>query len=186
MIKVFFSTKRKQGENKESLGKITSIGLYFVDQPKIRKGVTRLTSLKLDTFHRLKNNQLVLTDDGLGFIKDYAAKDSDDKPISMVGVNVQIRNLGKTKVFYNLGNIRVIDIIDAKSGIKYPAIETDYPYLIVDDMPVKFVTDNNNKAILSVSSRKKLEEVKIFTKKSNGIKILTTLTEKGIWKPGEK
>ena len=186
MIKVFFSIKRKQGESKENLGKITSVGLYFIEQPKVRKGVTRLTSLRTDTFNRLKNNQLVLTDDGLGFIKDYAPKESNDKSISLTGVNVQIRNLGKTKVFYNLGNIRVIDIIDAKSGMKYPAIETDYPYLIVDDMPVKFVTDKTNKAILSVSSRKKLEEVKIFTKKSNGIKILTTLTEKGIWKPGEK
>jgi hypothetical protein len=179
--KLHFVIKRKVGEDEEILGKITSIGLHFVEERKPSKGLVRLTSLKNDTFKRLKNNQIVLTSDGLGFIKDYSEKKGEDHRVILpVGVNVRVRNLKKEKIYYNLSNLKVIDIIDNKTGNKYPAIERDYPLLVIDDMPVEFIVNKYGHAVLSLSYRKKLKVVKIFTKKSTGLQLMNTMIEKGM------
>lgn len=179
--KVHFVIKRKIGEDKEEVGKITSIGLHFVKERKTSKGLIRHVSLKSDTFRRLKNKQLVITTDGFGVIKDYIErKDDDNKIIFPTGVNVKIRNLKKEKIFYNLNNLKVIDIIDNKTGSKHPAIEKDYPLLLIDDMPVEFIINKYNHAALSLSNRKKLNVIKIFAKKSTGLQLLNTMVEKKI------
>ena len=184
MIKIHVSIKRRQGNNKEILGKISSIGLHFIEQPDILKGVVRHTDLKSDTFKRLHNRQVVLTPDGLGCIQDYTEKlDENGKIIFPTGVNVRVRSLNKNKVFYNLNHIYVIDIIEAKNGRKYQVRESDYPLLVVDDAPVEFVTDLSHVAELSIANRRRLENMTIFTKKQNGIKILKELIEKGIYEP---
>ena len=183
-IKIHFSVKRKASADKAIIGKIVSVGIHFVEQKNVRKGLVRLVSLKDDNLRRLKNNQLVITLDGLGVIKDLDLKrDEQNNIIQPLGVNVRVRNLNKNKVFYNLNNLKVIDLIDNKTGDRYQAIDSDYPYLLIDDLPVNFIVDSSNRAMLSIDSRKKLEGVKMFSKKTNGIKLLNNLNEKGLWIP---
>jgi hypothetical protein len=187
MIRFHFTIKRKVSPDKDILGRITSIGFHFIEQPESKKGIIRLTSLKNDKFGRLKNGQLVMTEDGFGVIKGYKEIKDDTGKISFrTGVNVKLRNLSKDKIFYNLNNIKVVDIIDNKTGDKFPAIESDYPYLLLDEAPVDFLVNKANKAILSLDSRRKLSVVKIFTKKTNGIKLFNLLIQKGIWTPIKK
>jgi hypothetical protein len=187
MISIHFSVKRKTGENKEFLGKISSIGFHIIEQPNVKKGLVRLTTISKDKFKRLKNNQLVVTPDGLGTIRNYAiTRDTEGQLIQPGGVNVRVRNLNKNKTYYNLNHIQVIDIIDSISGSKYPVIESDYPMLLVDDAPVEFVINKANRANLSLRSRKQYADVKIFAKKQGGITILNELIKKGLWTPIEK
>jgi hypothetical protein len=184
MIRVHFSVKRKLNTDKAITGKIVSIGLHFIEQPNVKEGIIRLSNLRDDKFKRLKHNQTVLTADGLGVIKDPdIKKDEQGNPILPMGVNVRVRNLNKNKIFYNLSNLKVIDIIENSTGFKYPALETDYPYLLLDDLPITFVVSKTNVAMLSIASRRKLENIKMFTKKANGIQLLNNLINKGIWTP---
>jgi hypothetical protein len=187
MIKVHFSVKEKRGSAGETIGKISSIGLHFIEQDNIIKGVVRLTSLKDDTFERLRKGQTVLTSDGLGIIVDHEAKvDESGNKISPLGVNVRVRNSGKNKIFYNLRNLDVVDIINNETGRRYPAVDMDYPYLLIDDAVVDFIIDRKKQARLSLSSRRKYADLKTFTKKVNGIQLLHLLIKKGIWNPTEK
>lgn len=187
MIRIHFSIKRKLNTDKAITGKIVSVGLHFIAQPDVKEGIIRLSNLRDDKFKRLKNNQVVLTADGLGVIKDLdIKKDEQGNPILPTGVNVRVRNLNKNKLFYNLGNLKVIDIIENSTGFKYPAVDTDYPYLLLDDLPVTFTVSKNNIAMLSIDSRRKLSNIKMFTKKANGIQLLNNLTQKGIWTPTGK
>ena len=182
MIKIHFTIKEKRGEDKEVVGKISSIGLYFIDQPNIRKGVTRWTSLRDDNLNRCRDKQPVFTTDGIGIItKPKLTRDETGQIIQPIGVNVRIRTLKKEKIFYNLANLNVVDIVDAETGAKYPAVEMDYPFLLLDDMPVEFVVNRNQRAMLSLANRKKLADMKMFTKKSNGIQLLNLLIKKGKW-----
>ena len=184
MIKVHFKVKRKTGENKETLGKIISVGFHIIDQPKVQNGVVRLTKIPDDKFRRLNNNQLVITTEGLGIVKDYIVrKDDNDNTIPPTGVNVKLLNTRKDKFFYNLNHIQVIDVIEIKSGARYPALESDYPLLLVDDAPVEFVLDSHYRANLSLESRHKYNNVKLFAKEANSIKLLYRLIESGIWNP---
>jgi hypothetical protein len=185
MIRVHFTVKEKRGSGDEILGKISSIGLHFIEQYRdVVKGVVRLTTLKDDKFGRLKNEQLVITADGLGIIKDCTKKfDADGKEIKPLGINVRVRNLNRNKIFYNLKNLKVVDIINNETGLRYPAIESDYPYLLIDDAVVDFIIDKKKKARLSLSSRRQYADLKTFTKKVNGIQLLNLLIKKGIWNP---
>lgn len=182
MIKIHFSIKRKTGEDKEIVGKVSSIGLHFIEQPNVQKGIVRLTPLNKDKFNRMKNHQLVITPDGLGFIKDHSVKrDEEDSILVTKGTNVRLRGLNKTKTFFNVNHIKVVDIIDNTGNNRYPVVEQDYPLLIVDDAPVEFYVGKNGRASLSLSAREQYAPLKIFSKKVNGIKILNELIQKGKW-----
>ena len=204
MIKFHFSIKRRVGkglintsttdekkikrlETTASTGEIVSVGFHFIDQPKVRKGLVRLTTIDTDKFHRLRNNQLVMTPDGFGVIKDYEIKkDPEDHLILPAGLNVRVRGVKKTKKYYNLKAIKVVDIIDSQKGIRYPVSERDYYLLVIDDMPVEYVHNKDYTASLSLNSREKLSNIKILSKKPNGINILNELISKKIWNPIKK
>ena len=143
----------------------------------------RLRSLKSDR-NRVRNGQLVITDDGLGSIKEYMAKRDEQGRLELPnGVNVAVRNLKYKGRIYGLNNVQVVDIVDVKTGTKYPAVESDYLYLLLDDAPVEFRITRKGKAILTERSRKQLRVCKVFSRKQNGIKIFKELTDKGIWTP---
>ena len=164
MIKFHFSIKRNPG----------------------KKGVIRLRNLS-SAKDRLKNDQLVITQDGLGTIKEYLAKKDDTGHLVLpAGVNIKVRNLKYKSRVYNLNDVKVVDIIDAKSGTRYPAVESDYSSLLLDDAPVEFIVTRKNKASLTERSREELKVCKIFAKKQNGIKLFNELIEKGIWTPIKK
>jgi hypothetical protein len=185
MRKIYLTVKRKYGENDEELGKIISLGFHIIDQPRVSQGVVRLTSIRDDKFRRLKNDQLVITADGLGYIKDYKEKkDSDNNIIVPEGVNVKVRKQKET--FYNLGHIQVIDIMDAFAGTRHPSLETQYPLLLIDDAPVEFVLDKRGRANLSLNSQIKYKPVRLFARESSGIKILGRLIENKLWNPVNK
>ena len=201
MIKFHFSIKRKVGKGLintsttdkkkivrlnefEPSGEIVSVGFHFIDQPKVRKGLVRLTSINKDKFNRLKNNQLVITPDGFGVIQDYEIKkDPENLLILPDGVNVRVRGIKKTKKYFNLNAIKVVDIIDSKQGTRYPASVQDYYLLVIDDMPVEYVSNKDYTASLSLSNREKLSSIKIYSKKQNGIGILNELINKKKWNP---
>jgi hypothetical protein len=151
-----------------------------------RKGVIRLRSLSNDK-DRLRNGQLVITQDGLGTIKEYMAKKDEQGRLELpAGVNVAVRNLKYKARIYNLKDVKVVDIIDAKTGDKYPAAESDYLMLLLDDAPVTFTVTRKNRAMLTNASRKQLSVVKIFARKQNGIKIFNELTQNNLWSPLKK
>jgi hypothetical protein len=178
MIKVHFVVRRKTDETKSVIGKVSSIGFHIVEQPNVRKGLVRLTGLNKDLFNRTKNNQLVLTPDGMGHIKDLPVKKNPDG--HNAGVNVRVRGLNKTKTFYKLDHIKVIDIVDNKTGQKYPVVEKDYPHLLLDDAPVSFYINKNGRAGLTLDSREQYANVKIFAKKLNGIRLFNELITKKV------
>lgn len=164
MIKLSFSIKRNPG----------------------KKGVIRLRSLSSDK-NRVRNGQLVITQDGLGTIKEYMAKKDEQGRLELPhGVNVAVRNLKHKERVYKLSDVNVVDIIDAKTGDKYPAAESDYQLLLVDDVPVEFIVTRKKRAMITEKSRKELGAVKIFAKKQNGIKILNQLIKDNIWNPIRK
>lgn len=151
-----------------------------------RKGVIRLKSLYSDK-KRAINGQLVITTDGLGTIKEqFAKKDEKGNLIMQHGVNVAVRNLKYKGRVYNPRDVQVVDIIDAKTGTHYPAVESDYCLLLLDDAPVEFIVTRKGKAILTDKSRKSLEACKMFARKQNGIKLFNELTSKNIWSPVKK
>jgi hypothetical protein len=180
-IRIHFSIKRKYGETEEALGKITSIGFHVIDQPDCKKGIVRLTSINKDKFNRLKNNQLVITPDGLGTIKDYSIKrDEQGNLIQPGGVNVRVRSINKNKLYFNLNHVQVVDIVDNITGIKYPAVESDYPLLLIDDSPVEFIVNKNNRANLSLDTRHKYDNIRIFAKRQDGLRLLDQLITKKV------
>ena len=141
----------------------------------------RLRSLHSDK-NRVRNGQLVITDDGLGTIKEYMAKKDEQGRLELPnGVNVAVRNLKYKARVYNVKNVYVVDIVDAKTGNKYPAAESDYLYLLLDDATVEFTITRKGKAMLTDKSREQMQVCKVFSRKQNGIKIFKELTEKGIW-----
>jgi hypothetical protein len=148
-----------------------------------KKGIIRLKSLSTAK-ERLRNGQLVITKDGLGTVKEYKPLyDDKEKLIIPHSVSVYVRNLkGKQRV-YKLSECMVVDIIHNKSGDHFPAAESDYSLLLMDDAPVTFYVTRNGKALLHDSSRKKLASCRIFAKKQNGIKLFNELIQKGIWNP---
>jgi hypothetical protein len=159
MLKINFSLKRNPG----------------------KKGIVRLKSVSSDK-DRCKNGQLVLTSDGLGTIKEYMIKkDERGRIIDPHHLLVNVRNLRYKSRTYKASSVNVIDIIDNKTGDKYPANESDYSFLLADQSPVEFIISRKGKAILTSTSRKKLDGTKIFVKKQNGIRILNELIEKGLW-----
>ena len=90
------------------------------------------------------------------------------------------------KSFYNLDQLKLVDIIEDISGNRYPVVSSDYKYLVIDDMPVEFIVNKSQVANLSFSSRDKYSSMKIFSKKQNGTKILTELITKKVWNPIEQ
>jgi hypothetical protein len=180
MIRIHFSIKRKYGETEESLGKITNIGFHIIEQPKIIKGTSRLTSINKDKFSRLQNNQLVITPDGLGIIKDYSIKkDEQGRLIQPGGVNVRVHSTKKVKQYYNLNNVQVVDVIDNENNW-YPVVERDYPFLLMPDVPVEFLVNKNGRANLSLSSRDKYDNIKMFAKRQDGRQLLSQLITKKV------
>jgi len=134
--------------------------------------------------HRLKENQLVITKDGIGAIKGYTPKfDEHGVFVKPQSVGVYIRNSVRKNRMYKLTEIMVVDIIDNKTGEKFPALESDYNILILDDAPVKYRVTRKNKALIIGKSRKQLSICKMFTKKQNGIKIFNQLIETKQWNP---
>lgn len=158
---------------------------FLIKRNPGKKGVVRLRPLSQEK-NRLRNKQLVITPDGLGTIKENMPK-VDDKGRLIIangcGVNVMVRNLKYKARVYNMKDVHVVDIIDAKSGNRYPSVESDYQLLLLDDAPVEFIVTRKGKAILTERSRKELSICKIFAKKQNGIKIFNELIEKRKWSP---
>jgi hypothetical protein len=148
-----------------------------------KKGVIRhrnLTSAR----ERIRNGQLIITKDGLGTIKEYKpVYDEKEKLIVPHSVSVYVRNLKNKSRVYKLTECTVVDIIEAKSGDKYPAAESEYSLLLMNDAPVTFLVTRNKRAVLSNKSRKQMASCAIFAKKQNGIKVFNELNEKGIWNP---
>jgi hypothetical protein len=180
MIKIHFSIKRKYAETNEPLGKIINVGFHIIDQPKIVKGTSRLTSISKDKFNRLQNNQLVITLDGLGIIKDYSIKrDKQGRLIQPGGVNVRVHSTKRVKQYYNLNNVQVVDVIDNENNW-YPVVERDYPLLLMPDVPVEFLVNKNGKANLSLSTRKKYDIIRLFAKRQNGRQLMNNLIIKKI------
>jgi hypothetical protein len=174
MIKISFDLKK--------LGKKLTIGIITPN----RNGVTRLKSLS-NAKERIRNGQLVITKDGLGTIKEYKPTyDEKEKLIIPHSVSVYVRNLKNKCRTYKISECNVVNIIDNKSGDSYPATESDYSFLLMDDAPVTFRVTRKDKAALTDKSRKQLSVTKIFARKQNGIKIFNELIEKGIWNPLEK
>lgn len=183
MIKFHFVVRRKVGEDKEILGKISSVGFHIIEQSNTKKGLVRLTPVSKDKFDRLKNGQIVLTPDGLGTIKDSKKRSKIGPVMKSEAVDIQIRGNNRVKSFYNLNQLKLVDIIEDISGDRYPVVSSDYKYLVIDDMPVEFIVNKSQVANLSLSSRDKYSSMKIFSKKQNGTKILTELITKkvNIW-----
>ena len=184
MIRIHFSVKEKRGGG-GTLGKVSSIGFHIIEQKKVKTGVIRWTSLKNDKFDRLYSGQPVITVDGFGIIscrQNYKVTKNKDGSITLpTGVNVNLRTTRRDKIFYNLGNINVIDIIDSITGARYPAMETDYQFLLLDDYEVEYYVTKSGKAMLSLSARKSLQDVSTFSKRINSIQLLNLLIKKGIW-----
>jgi hypothetical protein len=144
-----------------------------------KKGIVRLRTVSKD---RLKNGQLVITPDGLGTIKEFMVKrDSSGRIESPAGLRINIRNIPHKFKTYKTSLVNVVDIIDDKTGTRYPASESDYNLLLVDQSKVDFLVSRKGKALLTDKSRKDLSNIKVFVKKQNGIKILNELIEKGLW-----
>jgi hypothetical protein len=182
MIKVSFILKRSPGEKstkEDTKGKITGLTINVATELR-KQGIVRLRNL-LSEKDRLVNGQLVITDDGLGTIKEYfCKKDERGKLVLPQGINIAVRNLKFKNRVYRLNTVKVVDILDNKSGVRYPAVESDYSHLLVDDAPVEFVVTRKGKALLTHKSRKDLEKFKIFARKQNGIKLLNELINKKI------
>ncbi|MBE3085871.1 MAG: hypothetical protein IMZ64_06610 [Bacteroidetes bacterium] len=182
MIKITFTIKK-------SLGKLGGMLTTLSKQRKPkRQGVVRLKSLSTDKSDlRLRTGQLVITPDGLGTIKEYMAKKDDfGRLILPAGVNVAVRNLEFRNRIYHLGSAKVVDIIDVKSGDRYPAAESCYSRLVADDAPVEFVVTKKGRALLTDDSVEKLDKYVVFAKRRNGIRLLNELIEKQIWNPTKK
>lgn len=161
---------------------------FIIKRNPGRKGVIRLKPLSNEK-KRLRNGQLVLTQDGLGTIKEHFPKNGEDGNLVITdghGINIAVRNLKYKGRVYNLKDVYVVDIIDEKTGTRYPAVESDYLLLLLDDAPVEFIVTRKNKAILTEKSRKQLSVCKVFSRKQNGIKIFNQLNEQGIWSPIKK
>jgi len=159
MIKISFSVKRNLG----------------------KKGIVRLRTVSNDKL-RLRDGQLVITPDGMGTIVEHKTIIGENgKPKEPHGVKVKIRTLKYKARIYKLTDVNVIDIIDNKTGDKYPASESDYSMLLADQTPVEFIVTRKNRAMLTAKSREQLAPTRIFAKKQNGIKILNELIEKGLW-----
>jgi hypothetical protein len=185
MIKISFSIKRSPGKLNEP-GKLEGI-LINLNQREKKQGIIRLKTLSSIRDNRLKSGQLVITKDGLGTIKEcMCKKDDHNRLILPNGVNISVKNLKFKDRVYRLSEVNVVDIVDNKSGTHYPAAESDYSRLLVDDTPVQFVVTRKNKALLTERSRQELEKYVIFAKKQNGIKTLYELIEKNIWNPTKR
>jgi len=180
MIKLSISVKRKDlGKLEEGRGKIEGITLSL-HKSEARQGIVRLRSLQNDK-ERRKNGQLVITEDGLGVIREPMAKrDEKGQFILPNGVSVAVRNLAHKARVYNLKQVNVVNIIDNRSGDTYHAAESDYSRLLVDDTLVEFVVTRRKKALLTERSRKELEKYTIFAKKRNGVRVLNELIKKNI------
>jgi hypothetical protein len=184
MIRPHFVIKRKTSTNKdEVIGRLVSVGIHIINQPKIKKGLVRLVKINKTNFTRLHNKQIVITPEGLGVVRDYHPIKDEDEYIMPKTINVRVRNLNRHKLEYLPSQIKVVDIIDDKTGKRYPAIDRDYPLLLLDDALVTFIVDNLGYAHLSLESRGQYANLKIFAKKSNGLRILNELIQKGIWNP---
>jgi hypothetical protein len=151
----------------------------------VKKGVVRLIPLS-NYDKRLKHGQLVITSDGIGSIDEpFGKKDGYGRLVlsGKVGIKVQVRNLKQKARVYRPASVKVVNIINSKTGDHYPATESNYSRLLVDDLPVEFTISRRGKAILTKRSEKELEVFLPFAKQKNGINILNDLIEKGTWNP---
>ena len=134
----------------------------------------------------MKNGQLVITNDGLGTVKihnNMIKKDGKGNILDPVGLNVFVGNLPYKESTYKPKDLYVVDIIDDKTAMSYPLVESDYLLALLDDAPIEFVLTRTNKAIFSSRTRKKLAICKTFTRSQNGIKLFKNLTTQKIWSP---
>lgn len=149
-----------------------------------REGMVRMIPISKDKEKRFKAGQLVLTDEGLGTIQPFLmspGKDSKGAEIEVFPniVSVFVRNIKHRVRMFGTSKVFVINIVDNKTGEHYPATESDYNLLVIEDTPVKFTVTRLKKAMLTDETREKLSFVKMYSKKQNGVKILKELTEKG-------
>lgn len=162
--------------------KETVIGEDGKEKPTVSFIAAKAKTIESLKNTRVQNGQLVVTPEGFGTIKDYTPTQGNDSINVPYNLCIQPIKKFKTARFNKINEIWFIDIVDDKTGIKYPAIESDYYTLFYDNAKVEFTVSKKGKAVITAKSRRMLSKCRPFALKQNGIKIFNELIKQG-WNP---